>query len=222
MRTIVLPARDHGSRVNGVGRADVSREAVHALHGVSLLAHGRRAADAVRAAPLASRAVDDRRHRDGSGFGRGGRSARRAGIPVWRTGRRARARAPRARDASVPFAHRLSRWAPGHEPPDESRSHWRRAEERMDRIRHGRPRAAEFRRAGRPHAARCRVHLLRALDFVSDRRGLRDSRRTIPARLRRAVCRSHGVHAHAISISIATIRSTASRSATRSAPRWSR
>ena len=48
----------------------------------------------------------------------------------------------------------------------------------------------------RPHAARCRVHLLRALDCVSDRQGLRDSRRTIPARLRRAVCRSHGVHAH--------------------------
>ena len=45
----------------------------------------------------------------------------------------------------------------------------RRAEERMDRVRHGRPRAAAFRRAERPHAAGQRVHLLRALDFVSDR-----------------------------------------------------
>ena len=45
---LVLPS-------HGVGRAGVSREAVHALHGVSLLADGRWAADAVRTASFASR-----------------------------------------------------------------------------------------------------------------------------------------------------------------------
>ena len=42
----------------------------YALHGVSLLADRRRAADAVRAAAVASRAVDHRQDRDGAGGGR--------------------------------------------------------------------------------------------------------------------------------------------------------
>ena len=93
-------------------------------------------------------------------------------------------------DASVPLAHRFPRWAPDLESPDESRSRRRRGEERMDRLRHGRPRATDERRAERPHTAGERVHLLRALDFVSDRRGLPGSRWSIPACLRRAVRRS--------------------------------
>src|SRR3954471_8655341 len=60
-------ARRNAPCINGRRRADVSCEAVHALHGLSLLAHRRRAADAVRTAALTSRAVDNRRQRVGAG-----------------------------------------------------------------------------------------------------------------------------------------------------------
>ena len=46
-----------------------------------------------------------------------------------------------------PNCDRFSRWPSGPESPDESRSQWRRAETRVDRLRHGRPRAAAFCRA---------------------------------------------------------------------------
>src|SRR5262245_5337424 len=42
----------------------------------------------------------------------------------------------------------------------------------MDRVRNGRPRTTQCRRAEWSHAPRCGVHLLRTLDFVSGREGL--------------------------------------------------
>ena len=116
-----------------------------ALHGVPLLADRWRPADALRSARVASRALDDR-WRDGPGR-RQGCSTWRAGIPEWNVGRRARPGASRPSRCVRRTCASASRRTPGPEPPDGSRSRWRRAQERMDGIWHRRARAAA-RRSG--------------------------------------------------------------------------
>ena len=188
-------------------RAEVPLQAVHAVHDLPRVAHRRRAAERLRAIAVASRAVDDRR----------------ADAVARRHGPRRPVRSPSsgARSASrwarCSWASRCGRHtcttrfsAPARPQPADERRRARVVQGRRTGCSTARWAASSNRTATRwiRRSTGRAISPRKALGFRAGR---------FPARLRRALCRPHGVQPQLISDWPSTTRSTASSSATRAA-----